>query len=139
MIGGPSEAAGFERSAGRMSRFIPFEGAAFTYHTNHPIVNDDFTPGFAESLKKRGQSLAQYGTFCTRLAFLGRRLADNTAVLDLDRLKALYADRASGINNAGTYGCTIMLLGEKPELHIAPGRPDVAPFQRIDFSSRPTR
>jgi hypothetical protein len=102
-------------------------------------VNDDFTPRFAESLKRRGQTLAQYGTFCSRLAFLGRTLTDNTSVLDLDRLKALYADRASGINNAGTYGCTVMVLGEKPELHIAPGRPDAVPFQRLDFSPQKTR
>jgi hypothetical protein len=132
-IGGPSEAAGFERSAGRMSQFIPFEGAEFTYHTNHPIVNEDFNPQFVESLKRRGTTLAQYGKFCTRLAYLGRTLTDNTATIDLDRLKALYADRASGINNAGTYGCTIMLLGEKPELHISPGRPDVEPFQVLGF------
>lgn len=136
MIGGPWEAAGFERSAGRMSRFMPFDGAAFTYHTNHPIVNDDLTPRFAEQLKRRGQTLAQYGAFCTRFAFLRKALADNTAVLDLDRLKALYADRPSGINNAGTYGCTIMILGGKPELHISPGRPDARPFQRLDFAGR---
>jgi hypothetical protein len=90
-------------------------------------------------LKKRGTTLAQYGTFCTRLAFLGRTLTDNSAVLDLDRLKALYSNRASGINNPGTYGCTIMILGEKPVLHISPGRPDVAPFQIIDFSPEKTR
>jgi isopenicillin-N N-acyltransferase-like protein len=29
MIGGPSEAACYERSAGRMSRYVPFEGAEF--------------------------------------------------------------------------------------------------------------
>ena len=47
MIGGPNEAACFERSAGRMSRFVPFEGAEFTYHTNHPLINDDFNPRFS--------------------------------------------------------------------------------------------
>ncbi|MCX6561284.1 MAG: C45 family autoproteolytic acyltransferase/hydrolase [Candidatus Aminicenantes bacterium] len=134
MIGGSTEAACFERSAGRMSRFIPFEGSEFTYHTNHPIVNEDFTPRFAEMLKRQGTTLAQYGKFCTRLAFLGRKLTDKSAVLDLDQLKALYSNHASGINNAGTYGCTIMILGEKPELHISPGRPDVAPFQVLGFS-----
>jgi len=133
MIGGPSEAACYERSAGRMSRFVPFEGAEFTYHTNHPLINDDFSPAFAAMLKRQGKTLAQYGTFCTRLAFLGRTLTNNSAVIDLDRLKTLYADRASGINNAGTYGCTIMLLGEKPELHISPDRPDVEPFQVLGF------
>lgn len=132
-VGGPSEAACFERSAGRMSRFVPFEGAEFTYHTNHPLINDDFSPGFAAMLKRRGTTLAQYGKFCTRLAYLGRTFTDNTVTIDLDRLKTLYADRASGINNAGTYGCTIMILGGKPELHISPGRPDVEPFQVLGF------
>jgi hypothetical protein len=48
-------------------------------------------------------------------------------------LKNLYKIRASGINNAGTYACTIMILKDDPELHIAPGRPDVEPFQVLRF------
>ncbi len=136
MIAGPAGAACFERSAGRMVRFVPFEGAGFVFHTNHPLVNDDLATRFAESLKKRGQTLAQYGAFCTRFAFLKRSLPDNGARLDLAAIKALYADRASGINNAGTYACVIMMLGEKPELHLAPGRPDLAPFRVFAFSPR---
>ena len=31
-----------------------------------------------------------------------------------------------------------MILGEKPELHISPGRPDVEPFQVLGFSPRTT-
>jgi isopenicillin-N N-acyltransferase-like protein len=138
-LGGPSAAGCFERSAGRMVQFVPFEGAEFTYHTNHPRINDDVVPAFAEMLKRTGKTLAQYGTFCTRFAFLGRTLTDNSKAIDLDVLKALYADRASGINNPGTYGCTIMILGGKPELHVSPGRPDVEPFQVLDFSPRSTR
>ena len=54
VIGGPDEAASFERSAGKMSRYIPFKGAEFTYHTNHPLINDDFNPKFTETLKSGG-------------------------------------------------------------------------------------
>jgi len=75
-------------------------------------------------------------TFCPRFNFLGRTLTDNSAAIDLAALKTIYANRESGINNGGTYGCTIMVLGEKPELHISPGRPDVEPFQVLDFSPR---
>jgi hypothetical protein len=32
-----------------------------------------------------------------------------------------------------TFGCTIMVLSESPELHIAPGPPDVTPFQIFRF------
>jgi len=136
VIGGPYEAAVFERSAGKMSRFIPFEGAGFSYHTNHPLINDDFNPGFPEMLKRNGMTLETYRAVCPRFKSLGRLLKDNSAVLDLAALQSIFRDRASGINNGGTYGCTIMVLGEKPELHISPGRPDEAPFEVLGFSPR---
>lgn len=134
VLAGPLNAAGFERSAGKMIPFVPFDGAEFTYHTNHPLINDDFNPRFLEKLKKSGMSLEQYKTTCPRFNFLAKTLPDNSAKIDLAVLKTLYANRESGINNGGTYGCTIMVLGEKPELHISPGRPDVEPFQILDFS-----
>jgi hypothetical protein len=135
MLGGPGKAASFERSPARMASFLPFEGAGFTFHTNHPIVNDDLAPRFAENLKKQGISLSAYGSQCGRLAHLRKTLADNTAVLDLAALKAIYSDRDSGINNGNTYGCVIMWLGAEPVLHVAGGRPDEAPFQTFRFSS----
>jgi hypothetical protein len=131
VIGGPADAAAFERSAGKTSRFVPFEGAEFTYHTNHPLINDDFNPRFPETLKRREMTLEKYRTLCPRFNFLGQVLKDNSAEIDLTSLKILFQNRASGINNAGTYGCTIMVLGENPELHISPGRPDEEPFQII--------
>jgi sugar phosphate isomerase/epimerase len=133
VIGGPQEAASFERSAGRMVEFVPFEGAEFTYHTNHPIINDDFNPRFIEELKKKGLTLEAYKARCRRFKFLGETFKDNAAALDLAVLKRVFADRASGINNEGTYGCTIMVLGDHPELHIAPGRPDLEPFAVLSF------
>ncbi|MDP2914522.1 MAG: C45 family peptidase [Candidatus Aminicenantes bacterium] len=138
VLGGPLNAAGFERSAGKMIPFLPFEGAEFTYHTNHPLVNDDLDPKFLARLKRDGVSMEKFRTSCPRFNFLGRTLTDNSAAIDLAVLKTIYANRVSGINNGGTYGCTIMVLGEKPELHISPGRPDVEPFQVLDFSPRNT-
>lgn len=136
VLGGPREAAVFERSAGKMSRFVPFEGAAFSYHTNHPMVNDDLNPKFREMLERKALALEDYQARCPRFRSLGGLLRDNSAALDLDTLKKLFRDRDSGINNAGTYGCTIMVLGDRPELHISPGRPDEAPFEVLRFSTR---
>lgn len=134
VLGGPDEAAIFERSAGKMSRFVPFTDAAFSYHTNHPLVNDDYNPRFPEMLKRRNITLESYQARCPRFKFLGQTLKDNSAVPGLDSLKAIFKNRASGINNEDTYGCTIMVLGEKPELHISPGRPDEAEFHVLGFS-----
>jgi L-ribulose-5-phosphate 3-epimerase len=133
VIGGPDKVSSFERSAKRMDEFVPFRGAEFTYHTNHPLVNDDFNPRFTERLQKRGMNMDEYKARCPRFKFLGRTFKDNTVPLDLAILKRTYSDRDSGINNASTYGCTIMVLGDRPELHIAPGRPDEVPFKIIGF------
>jgi len=133
VIGGPKQATSFERSASRMVEFIPFEGAEFTYHTNHPILNDDFNPKFIEGLKKKGLTLEAYKARCGRFKFLEKTFKDNRAALDPAILKRVFADRASGINNEGTYGCTIMVLGDRPELQIAPGRPDTEPFEVLSF------
>ena len=78
----------------------------------------------------------KYRALCPRFNYLGQVLKDNSAAIDLAALKTLFQNRASGINNTGTYGCTIMVLGENPELHISPGRPDEAPFQVLAFSPR---
>jgi sugar phosphate isomerase/epimerase len=136
VLGGPKEVASFERSASRVMEFSPFEGAEFTYHTNHPVNNDDFNPKFVEGLKKRGMTLEAYKARCPRFKFLGEIFKDNSATLDLATLKRVFSDRGSIINNERTYGCTIMVLGDHPELHIAPGRPDEQPFEILDFEHR---
>jgi hypothetical protein len=136
VIGGPDKAADFERSAGKMVEFLPFNGAEFIYHTNHPIINDDFNPKFIEALKKKGTTLEEYKARCRRFRHLSETFKDNTARLDLAVLKRVFSDRASGINNEGTYGCTIMVLGDRPELHIAPGRPDTVPFEVLGFDGQ---
>jgi hypothetical protein len=136
VIGGPEHAADFERSAERLAEFLPFDGAEFTYHTNHPLVNEDFNPRFTANIKKSGMSLETYKARCPRFRFLEKSFEDNSAALDLAVLKRVFADRSSGINNERTYGCTVMVLGDKPEFHIAPGRPDEVPFQVLRFEGR---
>lgn len=133
LIGGPAEVTDIERSPNRLAEFLPFSGAEFTYHTNHPLVNDDFSPKFIAQLSKSGMPLETYKALCPRFKFLLASFKDNAADLSLAALRRLFADRRSGINNESTYGCTIMVLGKHPELHIAPGRPDEAPFQVLGF------
>ncbi len=139
VLGGPVETAVFERSADKMSRFIPFADAEFSYHTNHPLINDDFNPWFPEMLKRKNMTLESYQALCPRFNFLGQLLRDNSVTIDLDVLQGIFKNRTSGINNEGTYGCTIMVLGKNPELHISPGRPDEEPFQVLRFSPRSGR
>ena len=139
VIGGPNETGVFERSARKMSRFVPFEGAEFSYHTNHPMVNDDYNPRFPEMLRAKNLTLEAYRAQCPRFAQLSQVLKDNSAGLDVERLEAIFKNRSSGINNKQTYGCTIMVLGEEPVLRIVPGRPDLGTFQVLKFPPRPKK
>ncbi len=139
VLGGPDAVSSFERSADRIAEFFPFKGAEFTYHTNHPVVNDDLNPRFVDRLKAKGMSLDAYRTLCPRFKFLAGEFKDNSAALDLDVLEQVFSNRETRINNPGTYGCTIMVLGARPELHIAAGRPDEVPFEVLRFERRPSR
>jgi hypothetical protein len=136
VIGGPEQAASFERSANRIAEYLPFAGAEFTFHTNHPLANDDYDPSFIARVNQSGMPLETFKALCPRFNFLQASFKDNTAALDPAVLKRVFADRDSKINNERTYGCTIMVLGDRPELQIAPGRPDEVPFQVLGFEGR---
>lgn len=60
-------------------------------------------------------------------------MKDDSLLIDVEMLKEIYRDRETVINNSGTFGVTIMVLGKNPVLHIAPGRPDKTPYQIFDF------
>ncbi len=133
MIGGVEEAGSFECSSTNVNEFIPFENASFTYHTNHPLKNLNYTARFKKYLKSKGVSPEDYKHPCPRFQALQNILKDNSVHFDVDTLKDIFSNRETIINNRGTFGCTIMKLGKNPELHISPGRPDKEPFQVFRF------
>jgi len=133
MIGGAEDVGSFECSTTHLSQFIPFENAAFTYHTNHPLKNLHYTAGFSEYLESRGVSPEDHEHPCPRFKALQNIFKDNSVQVDVNVLKSIFSDRQTIVNNRGTFGCTIMKLGKDPELHISPGRPDEEPFQVFRF------
>jgi hypothetical protein len=116
-----------------VGRFVPFKDATFTFHTNHPLRNLDYSPRFLEHLRSRSISPSDYEHPCPRFEALNARLKDNSVVFDVEMLKDIFGDRETIVNNSGTFGCTIMALGRSPELHISPGRPDTEPFRVFGF------
>jgi isopenicillin-N N-acyltransferase-like protein len=133
MIGGAEEIGSFECSTSTVSEFIPFENASFTYHTNHPLKNLNYTVQFEKYLESKGVSPKDYKHACPRFQALQNILRDNSIHIDVDTLKGIFSNREIIINNRRTFGCTIMKLGKNPELHISPGRPDEEPFQIFRF------
>ncbi|HLQ37853.1 MAG TPA: C45 family peptidase, partial [Planctomycetota bacterium] len=134
-VGGPDTAPCFECSAGRKVRFEPFADAHRTWHTNHPLVSDDWSEIWLAHLAGTGKQPGELPFVCPRFATAAEQLREGAAV-DVDKVKALLASKAPAgpICNPGTYVCTVMVLGAAPELHIAPGPPDRTPFQTLTFA-----
>ena len=96
-------------------------------------MNDDFAGRYLERVRRKGQQAVVAMEKCARFdRCLKEFPADSKP--DVPAVKALLAaDGKPGVCNDLTFAGFIMLLGERPEMQIAPGRPDRVPFQTLRF------
>ncbi len=134
IIGGPEKNYDFECSPNKIAPFIPYEAAEVVYHTNHPLVNDDI-------LRK-----IDYPSTYARFKSLENRLSSIPDVDRLDLIKSILSSHDSeeypicrpfkDNPSTFTFGSTIMGLSKRPKFHVAPGPPDVTPYNVYKFSER---
>ena len=121
IIGGKDEAHCFECNTKEINRYIPAENENLTYHTNHYLVDP------------------YESKYCSRLTTLEEELKKRNYKIGFDDIKRILRSRKRNagrpISNDWTYGSTIMLLSEDPELYITPGRPDKTEFIKFDFKN----
>jgi len=144
ILGGPDQAIDLECSANKMSPFIPKGREGTVWHTNHPLVNDDFDAKYRLLLEKKEVSPKDENTHA-RLKCLERRLGQEAAAVNLDLIKRTLAARDSeaypvsrpkGKQYAFTFAATIMVLTAEPEFHVAPGPPHATAYEKLSFSKR---
>ena len=143
ILGGPSKVYSFECSAGKVAPFTPATGADMLWHTNHPLANDDYTAKYREELEKKKGAAGQPGNSEVRLQSVEKRLraAGKAGGLDLIRTILTAKDSAEhpvcrafkNKKDSFTFASTIMVLAEKPEMHITPGPPDGQRYQTLAF------
>ena len=139
IISGINKSLSFECSAQKVSQYIPFKGAEITYHTNHPLANDNYNTKYLKRLKQKGRTIEQGLYTCYRFLSLEKRLKNRTEPIDIEVIKSTLSSHDTGkwdICNKSTFSCTIMVLSEKPELHITAGPPDTTPFETFKFSKK---
>ncbi len=142
VIGGSENVVDFEASSTKVVELTPASDTHSIYHTNHPIVNDDYNAKYKEFLGKTEGKKEFYSNSYVRLQSLEMRLKD-VEKIDIDIIKSTLSSKDSAENPVCrsynesmpffTFGCTIMVLSESPELHVAPGPPDITPFQVFRF------
>jgi predicted choloylglycine hydrolase len=144
VLGGPARAYSFECSAGRIERFKPNGRDDVVWHTNHPLVNDDYTAQY-RALRSKPTDMARWeANTRARLHCLETRLTNATPIRDLALVKATLASRDSAEypvsrpkkakDASFTFASTIMVLSENPVFHVAPGPPDVTAYETLSFA-----
>jgi predicted choloylglycine hydrolase len=142
ILGGPANVYDLECSATKVSRFKVKERDDVIWHTNHPLVNDDYNAAYRAALAKTPKSQGA-GNSVTRLECLARRLMKESTGPRIDLIKETLASkdspthpvcRSRGKAAGFTFASTIMVLSAPPELHIAPGPPDETPYETLKFS-----
>jgi len=107
------------------------------------MANDDYDSKNRDWLKKNKEKTKTPGNSETRLECVRSRLQGAGEKIDVDVIKSILASHDSpkhpvcrplkAPSDVYTFGSTIMVLSDKPELHIAPGPPDVVPYQVLRF------
>jgi hypothetical protein len=141
LIGGPDKVHDFECSAGKLIRFTPAAGPDVLWHTNHPLVSDDYNAVHRKALAEK--ATMKEANSRTRLQTLEKRLDKGATRPDIDGIKAILASKDSAeypvcrpLKNAQdnfTFASTIMVLSAKPVLHLAPGPGNIRVYRTLSF------
>lgn len=130
-VGGPDHSPCFEASAGGVVPWQPEGREGWTWHTNHPLVSTDWSPIHLRQCKAKDVPVEQREQ-CPRFDALDHALPAG-ARPTLEQVKAalcLHGEKTP-VCNPYTFVCTVMVLGEVPELQVTPGPPTAAPFQVV--------
>lgn len=137
LIGGSEQVGSFECSATVIAEFRPFAEAPFTYHTNHPLVNESFSTRYLEILAEHEVSLGEAMTFCQRLPSFRQRFDSATVDFGIAEIKEVLSSRdhegVDVLSNSLTYASVVYGLSAQPVFHIAPGKPHETEYLELLF------
>lgn len=144
ILGGLDQAVDLECSANKISPFAPKGREGAVWHTNHPLVNDDYDAKYRVLLDKKEVAKKEENTRA-RLSCLEKRLSQEAAIGSLNLIEDTLASRDSeahpvsrhkGKQGTFTFASTIMVLAGEPEFHVAPGPPHATGYEKLSFSKR---
>jgi len=127
IIGGPEKVYDLECSAGKVVEFRPFENSIFTYHTNHPLSNTNYSAKYQTMLLENNKTADEGLYECQRIKSFQSRFTETTQSIGIEDIKKVLSSRdnegADVVSNRNTYASVIYELSDKPRFIIAPGKP----------------
>jgi hypothetical protein len=143
MIGGPEKVLSFECSPGSVVEYLPEKHNGTISHTNHPFASEDFNPKYRQALAKGLTSETRDEDSEFRYQTLNRMIEESRGTIDVSRIQQILSSGHSqhpicrpyiDPYSSHTFGSTVMVLGENPELYVSPGPPDVNPYVKFGFA-----
>lgn len=139
LIGGLNEVSSLESSANAIEEFKPYEGANFTYHTNYPLSNTDYSDWYLEALEENGFELSDTEGFCQRFPSFKSRFNEENSEFGIDEIKEVLSSKdhegLDVMSNTYTYASVIYELSERPRFLIAPGKPHETEYLELTFQT----
>ncbi len=137
IIGGKEKVYSFECSSSKIEEFKPFESAEFTYHTNHPLINLDFSDRYLEMLEENDLTIEEAKNICKRFPSFEKRFNEDTESISIDDIKEVLSskdhDGIDVMSNVFTYASVIYVLDDQPTFIISPGKPHNKEYLEIKF------
>lgn len=137
IIGGPKKVYSMECSANKVVEFRPFDNSNFTYHTNHPMSNIDYSSKYREQLVANNKTIEEGLYECQRIKSFEKRFTENTQNINIEEIKNVLRSRDNEsrdvVSNDYTYASVIYELSDKPKFIIAPGKPHEIDYIEIRF------
>ncbi len=135
----------FEVSAGKIVPFLPVAGKNIVYHTNHPLVNDDFKPWHLKRLQAKTPEELKNDNSRVRFASLESRLGKRSSGVEEWTIKETLRSKDSELypvcrsltseQTDYTFGSTMMTLSDHPSLQATSGPPDLSDYVLYSFRS----
>jgi hypothetical protein len=133
-IGAPGRVVAYECSPNKVVPYVPSSQATITYHTNHPMVNDD---------QVSFDNADYFANSGTRFGAVGRRMQECAKPMSWEDVKVVLSAHSSPdypiCRHAATPEqtmsnfCMIMECSPQPTLHVAPGPPCSTEFREFGF------
>ena len=143
ILGDSENVVDLEVSTNQLARFTPENHPGVILHTNHPRVLTDYHSQYEDSLAGGATPMGLGENTHVRLSALEARLGSRQGSLSIDDIKSTLSSQDDSANpvcrphdtgkSSFTFGTVIQVLSDSPELHLAPGPPNVTPFQVFPF------
>lgn len=137
LIGGPERVLSLECSSDTIAEFRPFAEATFTYHTNFPLANHNYSERYLEMLAEQDKTVQEGLYRCQRIPSFEQRFGPGTAPFGVEEIQEVLASRdhdgVDVVSNAYTYASVIYVLDSKPRFLIAPGKPHEVGYVELGF------